>query len=211
MTVAPLAGGQATPLEDDVRARVAGILDTDVAKIRVELGDASPEAGQEPEGGADSVSVRRGSGDRWILTSWFGETARARFFEVGIVETVAVAARDLPRGHALTPEDVAWRESVRLPSEPAEAPDPVGQVVERALRAGELLAAPAVRPPLLVRGGEPVEAVFDEGAVRMSLRATALASARQGGRLHVRLENGRRLEATVVDRGRVRLSLGGGS
>ncbi len=211
LSVAPVAGRQAAPLEDDVRARVAAILDVNVADIRVDLAEATPDADQAPERAADSVSVRRGSGDGWILTSWIGETARARLFEVGVVETVAVAARDLPRGHALTPEDVAWSERVRPLSEAVGTPDPVGQVVERAMRAGELLAAPAVRPPLLVRGGEAVEAVFDEGAVRMSLRATALASAREGGHLHVRLETGRRLEATAVDRGRVRLSLGGGS
>lgn len=213
MSVAPspAAGWQATvPLEGEVRAQVARALNRDAARIRLELGDGGVEAAGLLEDGVDSVSVRRGSGDQWILTSWSGASARARFFGVGIVEPVAVAARDLPRGHALTTEDVVWEDHVRQLSDDPAA-DPVGQVAERALRAGELLVAPAVRPPLLVRGGDAVEAVFDEGAVRMSLRATALASARQGGRLPVRLENGRRFEATAIEQGLVRLRLGSGS
>ena len=197
-------------VEADIRAQVAGVLGTEATGIRLELQDADADVASLA-GEADSVTVRRGSGDLWILTSWTGGAASARFVRVGIADTVAVATRDLPRGHTLAAEDVTWREQVRWGAGEPGLSDPVGQVTERGVRAGELLAAPAVRPPLVVRGGEAVEAVFDEGAVRMSLRATALASARAGGRLPVRLENGRRFEATAVERGVVRLRLGSGS
>lgn len=192
-----------------IETLVAGELGVPTEQVRVAL-PGLEDAHADPVA-ADSITVRRGSGERWLLTSWREGRASVRFMRVGLIEELAVAARDLPRGHMLDQEDVTWSERVRWGSGAGPVADPVGQVTERSVRVGEPLVAPSVRPPLLVRGGEAVEALFDDGTVRMSMRGTALASARQGGRLHVRLESGRRLEAIAVDEGIVRLQMGGGS
>lgn len=112
----------------------------------------------------------------------------------------AVAARDLARGVALTAADVAYD---RPPGEGAAglAPLPVGWVTRRTISEGEVLRHPAIAPPPMVRAGEPVRLLWGRGAVRVSVRGTALGSAAEGERVAVRVDVKRRFEGIAVGKG----------
>lgn len=115
----------------------------------------------------------------------------------------AVAARDIARNTVLTADDI-----LPLGAPPAD-PGAVapGWVTRRALRAGEVLAAPAVKPPKLVLAHTPVELRFRQGALLVTRRAIALTSGRAGDTVRVRLDARRELSARVVSAGVVDVDL----
>ena len=117
---------------------------------------------------------------------------------------VPTAARALPRGYALTAEDLVHAEGP-----PAATDDLVGPgwVTRRAVRAGEPLREPTVAPPPVVLAGEAVEAVWAEGGIEVRVRGTALATAAAGQRVAIRTENRRRIEGVAVAPGEVRINL----
>ena len=86
-----------------------------------------------------------------------------------------VATRDLARNTALATSDVAASPG-NAAGELAVAL-PIGWVTRRAIRAGERLAPPAVVPPRLVRRGETVTLLYDDGALQVSRRGDALRDA----------------------------------
>ncbi len=115
----------------------------------------------------------------------------------------AVAARDIARNTILAADDI-------LPlGGPSADPGTVapGWVTRRALRAGEVLAAPAVEPPKLVQARTPVELRFGQGALLVTRRAIALTSGRAGDTVRVRLDAHRELSARVVSAGVVDVDL----
>lgn len=189
-----------------VRDRIAEQMGVGPERVRVAFsGRRAGLSGQTP----DSLSLAAGEGGRWIVTSWMGGSVARGVVRVGLVVETGVAARDLARGHVVGPEDVTPTEHVHWGEVPASI-DPVGLVTERRVRVGEVLIDPVVRPPVLVAAGERVEAVWMGSGVELRVRAEALGSGRKGGRVHVRLESGLRMEATAVSEGLVYL-VGGGS
>jgi flagella basal body P-ring formation protein FlgA len=171
--------------------------------VRLELvGDLPPTV--------DSLLIEAGGRDRWILTMWAGEGRIRRFVRVGAMTPTAVATRKLARGVTVDSADVRMEPRVvwGVP-EPEGFVDPVGMTTERAIAAGEALVAPGVRPPLLVRGGDAVEAVMERSGIVMRVQAEALGSARHGETLLVRLASGMRTEARVIAPGIVALIEGG--
>lgn len=201
--------GQAVPVGPDLdwREAVAAELGTQLSvepsSLRAEVVD-----GLTPP--VDSLAVTLAGSNRWIVTAWGNGAAQRRFLRVEHVATVPVAAHAIERGVEVRPDDVRFEERA-LPWS-ANAPstdDPVGMVAARPVAAGEVLREPTVRAPLLVRGGEPVEAVLVRSGLLMTLRAEALGSARRGEFVHVRLPSGARAQATVVGSGLVHLSEGG--
>ena len=121
------------------------------------------------------------------------------------VPQVAVAARDLPRGIALAPEDIGWApapSAVRTSGAEAE----VGWMTKRVIRAGEPLRAPAVAPPDVVAAGQPVQVVWSDGVVRVRVRGTAVGSAALGERVLVKIDPRRRLEGIAAGPALVQLS-----
>lgn len=117
---------------------------------------------------------------------------------------VAVAARALARGAVLSDSDITWRDTTVRGSIEATTVA-AGWVTRRVIAAGELLRSPAVEPPVLVSANEPVEVEFRDGNVRLSIAGIAARDAALGERVPVRTELGRRMEGTVVARGRVRI------
>lgn len=185
----------------DIVAQVAAIWAVPAGSVRIELPDDAPVV-------ADSVRIAEGSGDRWITTFWMDGGVVRRFVRVGSVEEVATATADLPRGHVVGEEDFASAPRTAWGAPKMATAPPVGWVVQRRIRVGEALRSPAVRPPLLVRGGDEVEAVLERDGVVLNIRAEALASARSGDPVAVRMPSGRRMEGRVVGPGRVLLNSG---
>ena len=203
------AAAQLHPVHPDVplQAQLEGLIatrwDLDAAQVRVELMDGSVTSP------VDSLLVRGGTSDRWIVTLWAGDGVTRRFVRAGVARPVPVASGDLPRNHEVLAEDVHTDTRVVWGPPRPPAPHPVGMVTSRRGTAGEPLAAPAVRPPLMFKGGDPVEAVLDQAGVHLRVRAEALASAREGDRIFVRLESGKRMAALAIAKGLVQLITGG--
>jgi len=177
-----------------------------VAPERVRVGWSGSDAA------ADSVSVVEAASGRWIATLWSRGASVRRYVRVGIEGDVPVAARALARGEVVAAEDVRVETRVRWSAGGTPADDvldPVGMVASRAVAEGEVLSAPAVQQPLLVRGGEQIEALLVQPGVVMRMRAEALGSARRGESVYVRLTSGRRVAARAVAFGVVRLIPGG--
>jgi flagellar basal body P-ring formation protein FlgA len=115
------------------------------------------------------------------------------------------AARDLPRGHTLAAADIAVAAAAG-PAAEGEAVVGPGWVTRRTIREGEPLREPAVAPPLVVRAGETVEAIWRQGGMELRVRGTALGNAAAGQRVAVRLDTRRRLEGTAAAPGQVVVS-----
>ena len=199
---APLEREAVGPLEA-IERLVAEELELPVETVRVEVVGGLPEL-------VDSVDVGPGGTGRWIATLWAGETALRRFVRVGANLTVPVASRTLERGISIGPEDVRTEERVVWYVDGNGAvPEPIGMVTSRVLQEGDLLSDPAVRPPLLVNGGDEVDAVLERSGITLRVKAEALASAREGELLHVRLTSGKRMSAKAVGPRLVHLNPGG--
>ena len=117
---------------------------------------------------------------------------------------VAVATRTLPRGTVLTADDFAWRDTTaRGPVDTNTVSE--GWVTRRLIGAGEVLRMPAVERPRAVLANQPVELEWRDGNVLLTLRGVATRNGALGERVSVRTDSGRRMEATVVAPGRLRL------
>lgn len=111
-------------------------------------------------------------------------------FRLRTFENVLVLARDLDRGAALRPGDVATRRvetTERVAPSPLDAIELVGRIARRPLRAGEILSGDDFVAPVLVLKNETVTLVYRRGA----LRAESFGIARESGALGqvVRVEN----------------------
>lgn len=190
-----------------VRERVGATASVQVTVEKAELREASdatvPLVAQPPPG------ARLGRPVRYALYRPTGVgSARSRrrvgyaIAEARVSMTHARAARPLSRGEVVEATDVVVADTDVGEIRMAPLPDVasmVGSSVVRQIRAGELLSASVIRPPVLVRPGESVVTKVAVGAVSV----TGVAVARQVGRLGdlitlVNEESGRRLHGRVV-------------
>ncbi|NNF12954.1 MAG: flagellar basal body P-ring formation protein FlgA [Gemmatimonadetes bacterium] len=200
---ATLEGAESDPI-DARRALTAGVAKLWAVapeSVRIELPPDAPAL-------VDSVAFEPGSGDRWITTFVVDGHVVRRFVRVGHEQGVAVAASAMPRDHVVRSEDLTTGSRIVWGPPAGVPPDPEGWVVHRPIDAGDALVEPAVRPPLLVRGGDEVEAVFARGGVVLNIRAEALSSARSGELVAVRMPSGKRMDGRAVAPGRVVLDTG---
>jgi flagellar basal body P-ring formation protein FlgA len=119
-------------------------------------------------------------------------------------QRVAVAARTLPRGTVLTANDFTVRDTtLRGPLDTTQVGE--GWVTRRLIGAGEVLRMPSVERPRLINANHPLEVEWRDNNVTLTVRGIATRSAALGERIAVRTDSGRRVEATVVAPGRLRL------
>ena len=156
----------------------------------------------------DSVAIEPGSSDRWILSMWSGDRITRRFLRAGVDTPVPTAARPLDRGVRVEADDVVTRLTT-VWGMPVPHDDPVGSETQRMVAPGEPLLPPAVRPPLLIKGGDQVEAVYRQTGISVTVRGEALGRARAGDVVMVRLRSGVRISGRAVGPGRVEM-VGGG-
>ena len=125
---------------------------------------------------------------------------------VGVTRRVPVATHQIARGATLTADDIEFRDSTMRSGTPADTNEVApGWVTRRMINAGEILRSPAVEPPSLVTANQPVEVEWVDGNIKLTLRGIATRNAPIGSRVTVRMENGRRVDGTVVAAGRVRI------
>lgn len=112
----------------------------------------------------------------------------------------ARAAHDLARGTTLTAGDIV------VDSGAAPTPSlPLGWVTRRIVHTGELLHAPAIAPPQLVRAGTNVTISAATGAVIASREGIAMSGGALGEQVHVRLDARRTITGTVAGPASVRI------
>ena len=122
-----------------------------------------------------------------------------------LTRRVAVAAHALARGEVLAADDIEIRDTATTRAMSDTNQIVPGWVTRRAIAAGEVLRAPAVEPPVVVAANQPVEVEWRDQNIRMTVRGIAARNGSMGERVSVRMEHGRRIEATVVAPGRVRI------
>jgi len=122
----------------------------------------------------------------------------------GARRKLAIAIRPIARGTVLSLDDFEYRDTtVRAVADTfTVAP---GWVTRRMIAAGEVLRVPAVEAPAVVAANQPVELLYMNENVRLTLRGTAVRRGSVGERVTVRTEQGRRVEGTVIAPGRVRI------
>lgn len=125
----------------------------------------------------------------------------------GRPKRVAVATRAIPRGTVLTGDDFVVRDSVvhTVSAIPDTTRVVAGWSARRSIAVGELLIEPAVEAPSVVAANTPVQVEWMDRNVTLTVRGVAARAGAIGDRVPVRTEMGRRLEATVVAPGRVRV------
>jgi flagella basal body P-ring formation protein FlgA len=190
---------------DDVVALVAERLDAPADQIVLEWG---PYRGEPVHPEAPVELKGSGAGGYWIASSERvgGGSASVRV-RAGRRFARAVAARSVARGSALTPDDITTEPRLvwgRVETDSSSARE--GWVAQRPLRPGDELVTPAVRPPLAVLSGRPVEIRWYRGSVRIIVAGTASGSASVGERVTVRTASGRRLVGVVEALGIVDVS-----
>lgn len=125
---------------------------------------------------------------------------------------VVVAARALPRGTTLGPEDLAVERRRLARGRAGHASDPAtltGRVTTRAIPAGELVRPSAVRAARLVRRGERVVLAAGGDTVRIRMGGRALEDGAAGERISVRnLSSDRVVEGVVAEAGLVVVNTG---
>ena len=119
---------------------------------------------------------------------------------------VPVATHQIARGATLSAGDIELRDSTMRSGVSLDTNEVApGWVTRRVINAGEVLRSPAVEPPNLVTANQPVSVEWVDQNIRLTLRGTATRNAAIGTRVTVRMDNGRRIDGTVVGAGRVRL------
>lgn len=153
----------------------------------------------------DGAALRLGGTGRdgWFVVTIAPAAGRpvAITLRAGVPRTMPVATSPLSVGRAITATDVAWVERIAWgPPDASEPIDPVGWEVRRGLEAGDVLAEPMVRAPLLVLAGDPVTFVWERGNVRMERVALAQSPAREGDLVRAQV-GGTRLTGRVIGPG----------
>ena len=126
---------------------------------------------------------------------------------------VAVAAREIARGTALSQADIGYASpaaqatDATVSVEAASASDTlVGWTTRRLIALGEPLKSPAVAPPILVKANAMVDVIYQDAGITITARGRATRAAALGERLTVRIDTQRKVEATVIAAGRVRVN-----
>lgn len=119
-----------------------------------------------------------------------------------VLREVVVAAQAIARNVVVTADAVRSETRNVLVLPHGYFPDPaavIGQQATRAIRAGVVLAAPAIGPARLVRRGDRVTLTSGDGAITVRSEGVALGDGAQGQRVQVRnARSGRVIEGEVV-------------
>ncbi len=119
---------------------------------------------------------------------------------------VPLAAHDLVRGSVLSAADIAWSDTAPTAETPHLTPGvAAGWVVHRNMRAGEVLTEPSVSQPDLVTSGSDVDVIYVGQGVSVKVHGVAIGNGGNGDEVYVRLDNRKRLRATVAGPNTVRV------
>jgi flagella basal body P-ring formation protein FlgA len=197
----PAEAGAAARVSAEAAARIGEAWNVAPESVRLDWGGGAAETG-----GNELVRILGRGRDGWfaaVLRDAAGRRSSVRL-RAGIAEPVMVATRDLGAGLAVGPGDLQPSIRVRWGPPTADAgerPGP-GWEVRRPLAAGDIAMTPSVRPPVLVRAGEPVTLRWQHDVVRLTASGIALNSARAGEPVRIEVAGRERpLHGRVTGRG----------
>lgn len=116
---------------------------------------------------------------------------------------VLTYARNLTAGEIVQPEDLVWGKAAAAPSDaPGDAEAVIGLAARRPLRAGAAVAARDVSAPQVIKAGELISVIYQDGGVSLSLQGKAMGSAAAGETLAVQNTTSKKtLQAVAVGPG----------
>ena len=99
---------------------------------------------------------------------------------------VLAYAHSLSTGDIVQPGDLIWGKAAAAPQDaPRNAEAVIGMAARRPLREGDAVALRDVSAPVVVKAGDMISVVYEDGGIRLTLQAKALASAAVGDSLTV--------------------------
>lgn len=197
-----------SPVSAAVRDSVANRWSVDAASVVLQWGPIRDEWRENVPSAVSLLGA--GAGGYWVISYPTPEGGDVRVrVRAGVNVEQAVAATSLARDAVLTAEDIRIETQVSWGSPQAKVhgAEP-GWVTHRSIREGQALRSPAVTPPLAVRSGDQVQAVWRKGGIEMVLQARAAGSASIGDNVYVRSSDGVRYKGVVTAPGHVLLETG---
>jgi flagella basal body P-ring formation protein FlgA len=140
-----------------------------------------------------------------------GQTVKHGYFKaaLSILHTVAVADKELAPSAGVTAEDIRWEKRLlrtTLQSPVGERSFFEGKRPRTAIAAGQVLTESMFVSLPLVKRGDSVTVVFDDGKIRVSTLGQSLGSGLKGDRIRVMNTDSRaELRAEIVDSKTVRI------
>ncbi len=193
---------------DQVREIVAAKWYVAPTDLRLEWG--RPRNGETLPAGGGIELLGGGRNGHWIVSFSFPGSQPEKTtvaLRAGVILNHPVARIPLARDDVLETQHIEYQPTVQW-GPPASDPTPVepGWVAQRPIGIGDPLSAPAVRPPLLVVSGRPVQIIWSSGALKISLQGKAVGSAALGEQVFVRTDEGHRMAGIVTGPATVLLS-----
>ena len=210
LIASPALAGQVVTLK-------AEPVDTDGMITLSDLFDGAGGAGKTPvapKPGASTVldaaavqGVARRAGLDWANAEGFrkivvrgGPTAAvaAGVAARGNVE-VLTYARSLSAGEIVQPQDLVWGKAAAAPADaPNDAETIIGLAAKRPLRAGASVSARDVSAPQVIKAGDLVTVIYEDGGVSLSLQGKAMGPAGMGDTFAVLNTNSKKVIQAVA-------------
>lgn len=123
---------------------------------------------------------------------------------------VAVAARDVRRGAALSEDDFRWVEmpEADIAGNALQAPfDFTGMIATRSIRTGQVVRQPEVSAPKVVSKGKTVKVIYETGTIKLSALGTVMDDGGLGDTVRiVNAKSNTQMMAEVMSADQVRVS-----
>ena len=204
------AHGAQPPLQDTLRQFADRELDTSAGEMEVTIGDLDPRLNLAPCAryepflppgtklwGRATLGVRCVEGANWVVYVPI---------QVRVYAPALVAARALPRNHAIAPDDVRIErlELTAIANPVVTATEPyAGERLTRAVLPGEPITRTILRTPPVVQPGDPVRVVIGGRGFRISADGKALTMGSDGQTVQVALGGGRMVSGVAHQGGTV--------
>lgn len=108
-------------------------------------------------------------------------------------------ARSIAAGEVIQPQDMIWGKAAMAPSDAPGDPDAmVGQAARRPLRAGAPVATRDVAAQQVIKAGETINLVFQDGGLTLQLQAKALSGGAMGETINVQNTSSKKIVQAVV-------------
>lgn len=130
--------------------------------------------------------------------------------KISVTATIAVAARNLNRGHVISDDDISMikRNRHNLHNGYYTSKDAItGTLVRRRIRAGAIFSRRNIKARPIVKRGEAVTIIAQSGSVRVEMRGVAKASGALNQKIRVLNKSSKRtVEGMVIGPGQVQIT-----
>lgn len=112
---------------------------------------------------------------------------------------VLTYARSLSAGEIVQPQDLVWGKAAAAPADaPSDAEAIIGLAAKRPLRAGSSVSARDVSAPQVIKSGDLITVIYEDGGISLALQGKAMAAAGIGDTLPVLNTSSKKLIQAVA-------------